>query len=456
MADDDHQRPRFTRPGFSGQDVPFYGLRFDKKGNLLSPLTQQAVIDHIAAKGFTDTIIFSHGWNNEWDDALDYYISFLDGVGSTATRHASDMPEGMKPLMIGLAWPSAILTWPWDRTPEIAAGYVDEEDTDEPDDIAVLTEDLSEAEAAELRVLVAGKEELTAEEVDRLAALLAPSLSDAPDPADPFSVASAEDLARTLRAPELAVSPPQTEEEEDDEDLFRSGGTIGQGATDAQAAGLLSDVFGLRTVLRLATVLKMKDRAGVVGGRGVADLVSGLLGQTATRLHIVGHSYGTKVVLTAASRATISRKLHSVLLLQPAINHYAFAAEVLGGGQGGLRNVLGRTERPILSTHSADDMPLRHVFHLAADRRRDLGEDPTFAAGVSAYSAMGGYGPAGMAPGELQRIDMPEPEADYPAIGDARIIDLKASGKIKGHSQIMNNYVYWAMHQNLKRGGNNG
>ena len=51
-----------------GRTVDLYLLRFSADGGLLSPRTQQHLADHLAE--YTEVFLFSHGWNNTFDDAL--------------------------------------------------------------------------------------------------------------------------------------------------------------------------------------------------------------------------------------------------------------------------------------------------------------------------------------------------------------------------------------------------
>jgi alpha-beta hydrolase superfamily lysophospholipase len=56
----------------------------------------------------------------------------------------------------------------------------------------------------------------------------------------------------------------------------------------------------------------------------VRELLEDLLAKNETaRLHLLGHSYGAKVLLSALATATLmpGRKAHSMLLLQPAVSH---------------------------------------------------------------------------------------------------------------------------------------
>ena len=107
------------------------------------------------------------------------------------------------------------------------------------------------------------------------------------------------------------------------------------------------------------------------------------------------------------------RKVHSALLLQPAVSQYAFAREVPArpGVSGGFARGLHRVATPVVATFSANDVALTKQFHLALRRESDLGEQPTIAGGSpSQYAALGGFGP--QASGETI-VDILDPKQDY-------------------------------------------
>jgi hypothetical protein len=436
--------PVFTQTGFLGQTVPFHAITYDKAGVCTSPATRDAVLRLIRDGGYTDTILFSHGWNNDWDDAMRLYRAFMEGVCAMADQRGDILPGGISPLFLGVSWPSAALLWPWEETPDLAAGTP--EPVEESADAELLREDMDPEEAEALTAFLTGKETLSGPELARLSDLLAPQFAhadeDETETAAPFT---ARDLEHTFRSAGILAEGP-----EDESGGFDSGGTIDDTPThDPQAAGgPLPGVFGLRKALRMATVLKMKDRGGVVGANGVATLLQRVLGETGTRLHLVGHSYGAKVTMTALSRVQAPRAVESVLLLQPAVNHLAFSPDV-EGRPGGFRKVLERCRKPVLTTRSKNDIPLRHVFHLAVRRRSDLGE-MQFASGVSQFAAMGGYGPHELAPGELLEVTLPDRGITYPDLSGHEVIDLNGDGRITGHSDVTNPYTFWAMLQNLR------
>jgi pimeloyl-ACP methyl ester carboxylesterase len=162
------------------------------------------------------------------------------------------------------------------------------------------------------------------------------------------------------------------------------------------AAACILDFLDPRNAIRAATVWQMKDRAGTVGALGVGPLLQEILTQSSARIHLMGHSYGGKVVLSALCHSQLKRDVTSVLLLQPAVSYLCFGENIDGKGtDGGYREALTRVERPIFSTFSGRDAPLTKFFHLAVRRDSDLGEQKIAGVPPSKFAALGGSGPGG-------------------------------------------------------------
>jgi pimeloyl-ACP methyl ester carboxylesterase len=187
----------------------------------------------------------------------------------------------------------------------------------------------------------------------------------------------------------------------------------------------------------------------------VSLLLQNILQTCDAKVSLVGHSYGCIVMLSAVAAiptAALPRKTHSMLLLQPAVSQYCFAAHVPGKPHGGgYRVVFGRVHQPILSTYSAHDLPLTKLFHLAARRADDLGQPKIAADGApSQYAALGGYGPAGCLAAEYTDVPIPQFKQPY-TVGqpEVRLIALKADSAIKGHGDISVAATWWALHQQI-------
>jgi hypothetical protein len=196
----------------------------------------------------------------------------------------------------------------------------------------------------------------------------------------------------------------------------------------------------------------MKHRAGTVGTRGVAPVLHRILAESDAPVHLIGHSFGARLLMSAISIEPLPRPARSLLLLQPAVNRWCFAADVVGTGRtGGYRPVLDRVELPVLSTMSSHDLPLRQAFHLAV-RGSSLGEPDIAAIGdTERYGALGGYGPAGLSAAEGGSDSARAPGTPYAPPGSARIIAVDASREIDGrpaiggHGDVNNPVTWWAL-----------
>src|SRR4051794_21037160 len=114
-------------------------------------------------------------------------------------------------------------------------------------------------------------------------------------------------------------------------DALRSTGAQlpdGEGGQAAIGDSLRGSWTGAKEALRQATYWQMKNRAGVVGRRGLAPLI-GELHQASPELRVplVGHSFGARLVSNALAGLPDSSPspLGSLTLLQGAFSHFAFA-----------------------------------------------------------------------------------------------------------------------------------
>lgn len=422
-----------------GQAVPYYIVPFDKRGACVGPQTRAHLIEVARDSGYTDIFLFSHGWNNDWSTATGRYEGFLKGYMDMRATYDLAMPAGYKPLLVGVFWPSTALVFgESEKGPAIAAGdpaAVDAVVAEELEEIAALAEDLDTAKATRLYEL-AQKDELDPDEAMELAEILKQIYAGPDDELDEDEPVSAEDLVEVWA---------QAQAKPDDLDDF---GTVDAAADDGPQAAFIGGLIKKldpRPAIRLATVYKMKDRAGKVGARGVGPLLSDLLQAGDARLHLIGHSYGGKIMLSATAIAPLPRPVESMLLLQPAVSHLCFADQVPGTDRsGGYRHVLKRVNKPIFSTFSRHDFPLTKTFHLALRRRKDLGE-AQIAAGEppSRYAALGGFGPRRC---NEKLIDIQPVNGAYDLEPGLQIYGLRGDEAINGHGDISNEATWWALY----------
>lgn len=447
MADNDPGGPshRFASPG--GDSIPMYLISFDKDGNCLSPLSRAHVLAAAASGEFSDVHIYSHGWNNVFQEALDHYTEFFTEYFKLPDI-AVMRDAGYQPLIVGVIWPSTALLSNDERTPDLAGTAPTSSaplDLHEHEmALAELSANMPPADAARFAALARRGDGLSPAESLELATLLAPVLRGLADAADGDDAAP-EQLLRAWSsdpapAPGVKRGAPAALPDRAD------------GVDALESAGLLS-FLNPREIIRKATVYLMKDRAGVVGANGVRALVRDLVASRRVRIHLAGHSYGAKVVLSALAGLDGGDRVASLLLLQPAVNAFCFAASITeqGGRAGGYRSVLDKTQAPIYCTYSSNDKALTDFFPLALRRRKDPGE---MAGRGGLFAALGGVGPQGMADAEIGWVPMlASPQRYVAAPDEVRVMALKGSdGMIKSHGDVRNAYTEWAL-VNLVRQG---
>lgn len=408
-------------------DVPFYVIQFDKDGVCTSTEALASLLE--ASRTSSDVFLFSHGWNNDWAAATAGYDRFIEHF--TTVRRAAWSPPGrpFKPVLVGVFWPSTALVMPSERGPDIAG--VDPM----AEDLALLDQSLTADEQRRLRELVA---QVAAGDpgLSELAGIVASTLGEGDE--------ENGETAPTVTGEELlgvwAGAFPEAKRQQAEPGGFIEEGGEELGGPDAAFSNPLDLV---RKVIRLATVLQMKDRAGRVGGNGVAAMLRELATDSEGRLHLIGHSYGAKVVLSALCNGPgPSRDVDSILLLQPALSAYAFT-DSFDGHRGGYRDALDRVRQPIIATRSGHDSPLTKFFHLAVRRDSDVAE-AKIAGAVSKFAALGGYGPQ-LVPGGVEDLPMPDVGGDYPLSTAHRLIAVDGTKFISEHGDVESDQTAWAL-----------
>lgn len=178
---------------------------------------------------------------------------------------------------------------------------------------------------------------------------------------------------------------------------------------------------------RAATYRLMKHRAGIAG-RGALALV---LNRIQARIHLVGHSFGARVITAAAAVAT--RPVASMTLLQAAFSQNAFSPA------GAFRNIITghKCEGPILITHSANDGALGVYYPIASRILRQ-----------NASSLLEGYGALGRNGAQrTQEASFGEllPEGAPYSFSPGRIFNLRADAIIQAHADIVKPETAWAL-----------
>ena len=424
----------------SGHAVPWYMLRYDANGTCLAPRSAAQVLAAVSTQTYSDIFLFCHGWNNDWPAALARYTSFIDGV-SGFPRGAS-IGRAFEPLLVGLTWPSTALTF-WDERGPAIAG---EADASGGVDLSAIPT----SERALVMEALRAAAGIPLEHARRLAQSLArivPALG-GDDEAVHQQAATSVDV---LSAWAALASP------DNGAGMLSSSTAFGIAENPhvaLRAAGALPSMLDPRHLVRLLTVWQMKDRAAVVGRTGVATLVGSLLDASSAHLHLVGHSFGAKLLLSAVEATAAGRPISSLLLLQAAVSCQCFAAGLPGSGEpGGYRSVLGQVRSPLVATFSPHDRVLGWAYPIALRRTRDAGE--VQAAGPAGpHEALGARGPAGCS---FVSITMPVPPERYPPLEHmGALLALDGTRTIDGHGSVSNEACWWAMVELVRTAADRG
>jgi pimeloyl-ACP methyl ester carboxylesterase len=434
--------------------LPLWIIPFDAKGGCTGPQTRKSLIEAVAGGGYTHAFVFSHGWNNTFDQAVANYECFVNGYHELVQTHALKPPPlPYRPLLIGIYWPSIDLVLPWEKAPKIAG--VTEASGPDPMDLDYMVREAERSVDHERATKIgelAGRIALTEAEAREFAA----ALSEAYPSDDELGHAGSPDADDLMQTWSDLVKAGQTEDKSQPAGPESFGvARADRAAADPQAAGWISSLtqFDPRDVLRAFTVYKMKDRAGRVGATGGASLLRDLLtASRKSRFHLIGHSYGARLLLSAICSQPLPRSVRSLLLLEPAVNYLCFAKQVPKIGRpGGFRAALSRVEEPILTTFSSHDVPLHDFFHIAVRRRSDLGEIKVGALGVvpSIYAALGGWGP-GLDPDEVKEVPLARfPDRYVLDAASYRVYALNGESGIHSHSDVINESTFWALYNQV-------
>jgi hypothetical protein len=422
---------------------PHWEVGFDERGR-----PQQAEVDallaEVPARGVTDLLVFSHGWNSDRRQARRLYRLWFQQVpGLLARAPAAGSPAGVGSL--GVVWPAK--RWADEPEPAAAGGGgaagldVAAAAGPAPDDPA-LVEDLKDTFPGEDRARV----------LDDLARLLTER------PEDAAALARFQSLMGELAGGRDAARAEEDQGElalveDDPEAVFgRFADAVPSGA-EGGAAGL-GDAFGrlwdgAKEALRQLTYFEMKKRAGVVGKGGLGPLV-GRLGAAAPglRVHLLGHSFGARLVSFAlAGLPDGDATVRSVYLLQGAFSHFAFAdALPTDPGRGGaLKGMAARVGGPLVASFSVHDLAVGKLYPLASLSSRD-----DAAAVEDLLFRWGGIGHDGAQAVQAAEVDLGPVGASY-AFQPGRFLNLNANAVVNrggppagAHSDIFHPELVWA------------
>ena len=366
---------------------PFWHVEFDDAGKTIDPNSDSAMIAGVASAGITDLFIFSHGWNNDRATATRMYEGFFGEVRKLISRQTTRTVRPSVIGAIGVYWPS--IAWPDEIGSDGtggAASVADRTGLPPAIQLSMVFPHAMPARVAEVRKLLAGPP--SSANLGKVRALLN-ELAARP--------------ARSSKHDSLEASAFSAAKF-DDGTLLALAGNEGGLAGEGGAAGLGGDLAklwdGAKASLRLASYWQMKDRAGIVGKSGLAPLIERLAkGAPTARLHLIGHSFGARLVsfgLSGLTGSGTASNLKSLLLIQGAFSHFAFAKELPFDRtrSGDLKGMDARVDGPLVTTYSTFDLAVGRSYPLASIvARQDSSATEDV---VSRWGAMGSDGAQGV------------------------------------------------------------
>ncbi len=439
--------------------IPSIEVDFDKHGKQLNKAALPA--------GTTDVFVISHGWNNDKEEARALYRGL---VGNIAAQLPGFEITARKFAIVGVFWPSLKIDskiaaeQSGTGGPSASAPAGKSDAASEAEVIKRLrelqrflaTERLPEhgsgvqSPAQDLKDEIAGAEALVPQLhqtsardkfVTHIRSLVSDDAAGDEDGSKIFFkfkkgdelmkklIVDEDDLPDDLRPDSSATS------------------TVSRRGSAAQpsggAAGIVSFFKGFAgsalNLLNYTAYYEMKTRAGTVGQTGLAPLLDELAqGTPARAIHLIGHSFGGRVVTAAAANSKTDR-IESMTLLQAAFSHNGFSEK------GFFRSVVkdGRVQGPILVTHTKNDDAVGRAYPLASR----LSGDKTMALGDKndEFGGIGRNGAQKMTGKELDKKELRLREAGEPYAFGSRIFNLEADQFIKSHSDVTGKQIAHAV-----------
>jgi hypothetical protein len=364
--------------------TPHFDVEFTKDGDIFEQPRVDSLLAGLAP--VTDLLVLSHGWNNDKADASQLYEELLGNIDKLLDlRNQASVPAPLQDFVdrlrnrnfaaVKLFWPSKKFTdadlIPGGGAASAAAeaenvGAVNRILDKLGDDPHVLGgADRNPAHVVAMEHAKALLPQLATtdakkEFVQLLRSILDPSVKENDDASAGFFAVDAETLFENTQT---AVVAP--------------GGGPGGGSSPGNggAAGLGDLLSGVqaaaRRIANFATYYQMKLRAGTVGSKGVADLLRRVREtKPVIRIHLVGHSFGGRLVTAAAQALPVNTDLVTMSLLQAAFSHNGLS-EGFGEGhkeQGFFRSIMDekRLSGPIIITHTKNDKAVGIAYPLAS------------------------------------------------------------------------------------------
>jgi hypothetical protein len=360
----------------------YFEVEFTKDGSIDDRNQVSELTDFLSSDGVTDLIMLAHGWNNDMDEARRFYERLLGSVGAQLSGAGL---EARSLAVLAVLWPSKRFA----EEELIAGGGASVSGAPDESELVDKLEGLKGTfdddnaddylEKAKGLISRLGEDkEAEKEFVDLVRSSLREDDADDEDASDEFFALPGDEVMARLAIPDVQTgaapvagmggvasmtdvgSPPPPQ-----------GGAAGIGDWIENARN------AARNLLNFATYYQMKSRAGTVGNRGVYEVLREVRkARPDLKIHLVGHSFGGRLVAAAATGPTGEPPIvvDSLMLLQAAFSHLGFAQDYEGSKDGLFRSMItGKAVTgPALITHTDNDRAVGLAYPLASRIARQV------------------------------------------------------------------------------------
>jgi hypothetical protein len=445
----------------------FYPVQFKSDGSVFQQSDTGQLFGHLIQDPKpTDLFVISHGWNNNMEEAKDLYSRLMTQIALQVQANQSLQKRTFS--ICGVLWPSK----KFEDKDLIPSGAASLNDSVTDDKVQQRLGDLCDflvakawpmqqldtelqSKFSELAAAVDDWEDdpdARRKVVETIRAMLQTDSVDAEDASSLFfrltPDALIESLKRTLNPPPIL---PNSSAASLDPFSTSSGGGSGGAASFRDVLGGIKGA--LLHFLNYTTYYVMKARAGDVGIKGVAPLIEKIRGASPDiRLHLVGHSFGCRVVTSAVNAIPADDKYcsNTMALLQGAFSHNGFAANFDGNNNDGAFRALvtqRKVKGPIIITHTRNDKAVGIAYpiasRLAGQVAAALGDENDIYGGLGSNGAQTAVTTPERVVGTLSKPGSPYQFGGAGSGG--HLYNLKADEFISGHSDIVSAAVGYAI-----------
>ncbi|KAA9338967.1 alpha/beta hydrolase family protein [Adhaeribacter soli] len=359
---------------------PYFEIQFTKEGFAYAEDEENQLLNYVGNKDNLDLIVISHGWNNDMDEARELYRNFISKLKAEIDKHKG---FNKNIAIAGVLWPSKKFA---DKELIPGGGAASLDSSNEEGELLLYLESLKGffdesktgdkiLEEAKSLVKDLKNKESQGEFVRKMNSLYCQAVN-----LEEYQAKEDELVPLNLENPQLLFESVQDLSSED-VDRNTSGASSINTGVDGGAAGIGSffgSVYdGARNLINYVTYYQMKERAGKVGSLGLNPLLKKIKQKNSNvKLHLIGHSFGGRLVTAAVAGSTVNEavEVNSLTLLQAAFSHYGFAQNYEKGKDGFFRRVVKKVNGPILISHTHNDTAVGIAYAIASRIARQVGE----------------------------------------------------------------------------------